>query len=427
MTLTHAFQFDHLGARDPSGVLRYLPQIMDMTRNVSLSSANPNGTRGHTMFTGMPNVDIRYVGFYNLGRTTNAPLDNTTFDANGNVTHLGTNQIGRYALHIHHDMGPMDPTSDGYNFTLIGNAIDNGDGSDHGAKWGLVVHGSNNGLIQDNDVYNVDGAGIVTEDGTESGNVFDGNMVVRVAGLGGRPDAYYNGNGGYAREGDGYWFAGVNNIMTNNIASDIIGPTGEGYGFMLFCLPGASETPILEFSGNEVYGATLIGLEYWYIAKDPNGNNVIPGVGESVIKNLTEWHVTKLGIFNYPSNNICIDGFTFIDDSAISATIGSTGYQGGDYLANNAMIENSDIEGALVGNHAFPRFQRNSAHHREHASRQPSRHLDVHANHLRWPRGLDHAPDRGCRELSLQPERHSIVDGHRDELPVPTAEFWSSY
>ena len=129
VTLTHALQFDHLGARDPSGVLRYLPQIMDMTRNVSLSSANPNGTRGHTMFTGMANVDIRYVGFYNLGRTTNAPLDNTTFNANGNVTHIGTNQIGRYPLHIHHLMGPMDPTSNGYNFTLIGNAIDNGDGS----------------------------------------------------------------------------------------------------------------------------------------------------------------------------------------------------------------------------------------------------------------------------------------------------------
>ena len=40
------------------------------------------------------------------------------------------------------------------------------------------------------------GPAIVTEDGTETGNVFDGNMVVRVAGLGGRPDNYDNTNGG---------------------------------------------------------------------------------------------------------------------------------------------------------------------------------------------------------------------------------------
>jgi len=40
-------------------------------------------------------VDIEYVRFKDLGRTSAfSPLDNTTYDAHGNVTHIGTNQVG---------------------------------------------------------------------------------------------------------------------------------------------------------------------------------------------------------------------------------------------------------------------------------------------------------------------------------------------
>jgi len=34
VTLTKPLQFDHLGARDASGALRYLPQVADLTRNI---------------------------------------------------------------------------------------------------------------------------------------------------------------------------------------------------------------------------------------------------------------------------------------------------------------------------------------------------------------------------------------------------------
>ena len=86
------------------------------------------------------------------------------------MVRTGTNQIGRYALHFHHDFGPGAPPN-GYQFTLVGNAIDDA------SKWGITVHNSHYGLIQDNIVYNSRGAGIVTEDGTESFNVFDHNFA----------------------------------------------------------------------------------------------------------------------------------------------------------------------------------------------------------------------------------------------------------
>ena len=78
------------------------------------------------MFMGQADVDIRYVSFHELGRTKIGPLDSTTFDAAGNVTHIGTNQIARYPLHTHYLSGPAQGRSDGYQFSLVGNSVDNG-------------------------------------------------------------------------------------------------------------------------------------------------------------------------------------------------------------------------------------------------------------------------------------------------------------
>ena len=39
------------------------------------------------------------------------------------VRRVGTNQIGRYAIHFHHAFGPKTTPANGYQFTLIGNAV----------------------------------------------------------------------------------------------------------------------------------------------------------------------------------------------------------------------------------------------------------------------------------------------------------------
>src|SRR5262249_25563643 len=45
--LKKPISFDHLGARDRSGQLRFLPHVANCPRNVMVRSANPSGTRGH--------------------------------------------------------------------------------------------------------------------------------------------------------------------------------------------------------------------------------------------------------------------------------------------------------------------------------------------------------------------------------------------
>ena len=65
---------------------------------------------------------------------------------------VGTNQIGRYSIHFHHAFGPKAAPANGYQFTLIGNAVDDA------SKWGITIHNSHYGLVHDNVVYNSRGA-----------------------------------------------------------------------------------------------------------------------------------------------------------------------------------------------------------------------------------------------------------------------------
>src|SRR5579872_7402652 len=211
-----------------------------------------------------------------MGRTKMGVLDNTEFNNQDQVVKLGTNQIGRYGIHFHHYFGPKQTPSNGYQFTLIGNSVD---GS---PKWGITVHNSHYGLIRDNVVYNTRGAGIVTEDGTESFNVFEHNFAMRSQGSG--EFAPSSGYGGPAPdpggEGAGFWFRGPNNYIRNNVAAN-----ADAFGFGLAAggldtvrvpaFKGAdtsrveetialdtTEARVLAFTGNEAYGAMQAGVAW---------------------------------------------------------------------------------------------------------------------------------------------------------------------
>ena len=89
ITLTAPLAYAHPGSHlVPGDVPDFLPHVANLSRNVVVRSENMQGTRGYVMFTERANVDVRYVKFGGLGRTTNAPFDDTTFDASGNATHV---------------------------------------------------------------------------------------------------------------------------------------------------------------------------------------------------------------------------------------------------------------------------------------------------------------------------------------------------
>jgi hypothetical protein len=386
ITLSAPLQFDHLGSRDANGNLEFLPDVGVLSRNVRVRSANATGTRGHVEFLGRAIVDIRYVAFAGLGRTEglddDGPLNNTTYDASGNVTHLGTNEGGRYPVYFNHLAGPTTTPTDGYQFTFLGNSV-YCPLTPMVFKWGLVVNDSHYGLIQDNVVYNWDGAGIVTESGNETGNVFEHNFVVRIEGDGTRPGAVSQvaqGNGG--NEGLGFWFRGPGNIVRDNVAADIRGDGSPyAYGYELGTTRGGSDwmvhvpthkgaddtqagqytiedvnlTPLAGFINNEVYGATYGGLSAWYLGVGVNGMKDVYGTG-GVIKDFRAWNIYTYGMYLYPTANLTVDGFVARGQGA-GTDIGHIANQGiftSDYVAVNLTITNANIQGFQIGIHAPP-------------------------------------------------------------------------
>lgn len=364
VTLTTPLQYDHLGARNPDGVLEFLPHVGVINRNVVVRSENARGTRGYTFFTSRANVDLQYTQFAGLGRTSNAAFDNTTFDAAGIVNHVGTNQGGRYAVYFNHLMGPIVTPANGFQFTFDSNAvfcpID-----PMPFRWGVTLNDSSYGLVSNNVLYNWAGASIVGESGRESFNVIEHNFVVATRGD-------QNPRNNDARDGSAFWFRGFNNYIRDNVAAnayDNFQGIVSGSGFNLYwpaaskqdtpvpLFPGADTriagqfrlvnmqaTPLLEFARNEVYGATAAGLVLWHLGSD--GGAAVPNQ-PSIVSNMVAWNVWEEGFFGYPIANVLFDGLTVRGDKRALGNPADrgVGWTSGDYVVTNITIQNADIQG----------------------------------------------------------------------------------
>ena len=350
ITLASALKFDHKGARSGDDKLEFLPHIGNLSRNVVIRSENPAGTRGHMIFMSRSDIDLRYVEVREMGRTRLGVLDNTEFDDNGKLLKLGANQIGRYAIHFHHDFGPKQTPANGYQFTLVGNAVDSA------PKWGVTVHNSHYGLVEDNVVYNTHGAGIVTEDGTESFNVFEHNFAMRSGGSGDfAPRSGYGGVGNDpGGEGAGFWFRGPNNYIRNNVAAnaDVFGygiaagalgdvhiPAFKGADTSLnqeTKLIDTTGMSVLEFANNEAYGAIQTG-----VAMGWNGT----------IQNFRAWNSARHGVTATPADKLTVDTVTVRGDKAILADEfeSPAGVWVDNYLSKSIVIRNANVQGMRTG------------------------------------------------------------------------------
>ena len=264
----------------------------------------------------------------------------------------GTNQIGRYALHLHHNIGPAAPPPSGRQFQLVGNAVDGA------PKWGIAVHNTSFGLVQDNVVYNANGAAFMFEDGQETANDVVHNFAVRSFGTGGRQAE--------GREGAGFYFRGPLNRVRDNVAANIFsdGPDAS-YGFKFFftylgtlrvpltpgadtTLPGTyserngNATALTEFRNNEVYGGES-GLTFWWLGTFGVTPNLATPL--SVFDGLTVWHLFGRGIFQYENFNVTLKDYVALNTGPNYAE----GLTGGDYFAHTFRVENPQVEGFATG------------------------------------------------------------------------------
>jgi hypothetical protein len=373
LTLSSPLQYDHPGAADAEGMMTFLPYVGNLSRNIMIRSQDATGTRGHVLFSSHAIVDVEYAGFYGLGRTRETALDNTTFDAKGNVTHVGTNEDGRYPVYFDHVIGSGPVQSDGYLYTMEGDVVFC-PLEPMPYRWGVAINDSSFGLIQDNVVDNWEGAGIITVSGNESENVINHNFVVDIQGPEGEAQLTWlradsGGAMGMGYEGVGFWFRGFNNYVTNNVAADC-----GSYGFTYFAqylgsvniplAPGDDTStagqyqtvnmnamPILQFSGDECFGATCSGMTIWWLATIYHTpQNQTP---TSLIKDFHVWNVDNQGFFAYEMNKVTFDGFVVLDSFSLlaqgEANASLQGFGANDYFLKDLLIENSSIEGMWIG------------------------------------------------------------------------------
>jgi hypothetical protein len=357
--LTSPVHFDHLGARNAAGQIELLPHVALVTRNAVIRSENPAGTRGYTLFTGRADVDIEYAIFKDLGRTDNyRDIDDTVRGILGStVTHVGTNQSGRYAVYFNHLLGAENPTNSGYQFKFVGNTVDDP------KKWGVAVNGSSYGLIRGNVVYDADGAAFVTCSGSEINNVFSGNIAISTYGN------YVDGaeisaiEGDYARGGSGFWFRRGGNIVTSNVAADnvysgfvidsydnlgeLLAPAFRGADPALWQVVHMTLNPATLFSSNEAYGMTSYGLWLAFIS----GNNLLDNQPTTTVYGFKTWNVLNAGVWAYHTSHLTFDHLLILGDRAAQDR-NDTGTRGIDlhgYENRDLVITNSRIEGVRTG------------------------------------------------------------------------------
>ena len=286
ITLSKPLDFEHNAAFAPDGTLRYLPYVLNITRDTVIRSDNPDGTRGHTVTTGSGTQDLRWAAFLGLGRTRAENLHSTTYDSHTKTfAQIGTNQVGRYPVHWHHNHPDHSDPTHPHGGHSVGLYIDGDDTS----KWGNVVHGTNGIHVADLIAYRCVGSGLVTEDGNEFDFVFERCFVVGsngAADLAGAPTASKflmvaprNNPGG---EGSGIWLHSTQGTVRNCVsANNAIGINA----FHFKQVPSTERTNLpVEFSGNVAFGNRIVGFETWTIHR----NQALSRLWTA--KNLTCWH-----------------------------------------------------------------------------------------------------------------------------------------
>ncbi|MDR3618282.1 MAG: G8 domain-containing protein [Paludisphaera borealis] len=159
-------------------------EIANLTRNVVVESADPDGVRGHTMYHRNSAGSISYAEFRHLGKR---------------------DEKGRYSIHFHLAGETMRGSS------VIGASI-----WDSHNRW-ITIHGTDALVVRDVVGYKSVGHGFFLESGTEINNILDHNLAALV--LPGKPqkeqEVPFDPN-----RGAGFWWANSQNSFTRNVAAE---------------------------------------------------------------------------------------------------------------------------------------------------------------------------------------------------------------
>jgi G8 domain len=233
-------------AREHPGEGDYRGEVANLSRNVVVESADPDGVRGHTMFHRGSLGGISYAEFRHLGKE---------------------GVLGKYPIHFHLVKASMRGSG------VLGASV-----WDSHNRW-ITIHGTDYLLIRDCVGYRSVGHGFFLEDATEQYNVLDRNLAVQAFNGRRLPDQVLPFEDNRAA---GFWWANGRNTLTRNVSCE-----NEEYGFRyeiseegpfdtrlpLRMPDGTSQRvdvrhiPFFRFEGNESHNERLYGF---YFGEDKN-------------------------------------------------------------------------------------------------------------------------------------------------------------
>lgn len=179
-------------------VLDERAEVGNLTRNIVIQA--PDDDRWQTSGYG--------VHIMIMGPQSKAYLDGVAINRGGQ-----RNRLGRYPFHWHMLSYSGSQTLEDATGQYIKNSTINGS-----RNRGIVIHGTNGVLVQNNIVFDVQGHGIFTEDAVERRNTIDGNLVLKIRNppFGQALKQHETGEKGSS----GFWISNPDNFITNNTAAD---------------------------------------------------------------------------------------------------------------------------------------------------------------------------------------------------------------
>ena len=198
VVLDQPLKFSHLGTGE------FKAELANLSRNVIVESADPNGVRGHTIFHRFSQGSIGYARFAHLGKE---------------------GVLGRYPIHFH-----LVGT------TMRGSYVRGVSIVDSHNRW-VTIHGTQYLIVQDCVGYGSVGHGFFLEDGTEVFNLIDRNLAVHAyTGKRLRNQALpFDPN-----DGAGFWWANGRNTITRNVSVE-----NDEYGYRFDIQKRSNFDPVL--------------------------------------------------------------------------------------------------------------------------------------------------------------------------------------
>jgi hypothetical protein len=185
ITVDRPLENAHAGAGE-----KYRCEVANLSRNVIIESADPDGVRGHTMHHRHSAGSISYARFAHLGKK---------------------GVLGRYPIHFHLCRDSLRGES------VVGAAI-----VDSHNRW-VTIHNTQYMVVRDCVGYGSVGHGYFLEDGTEVYNILDRNLGVQAYRGKAMPDQALPFD---PNDGGAFWWANGRNTFTRNTACE-----NHEYGF----------------------------------------------------------------------------------------------------------------------------------------------------------------------------------------------------